>query len=51
MMIHKITPSVDDNWWLKRLDRLNEPTNQFYVFSIADSMKILLTQQEGWQQF
>ena len=29
MMIHKITPSVDHNQWLKRLDTpLNEPTNQ-----------------------
>ena len=29
MMIHKITPSVDYNKWLKRLDiQLNEPTNK-----------------------
>ena len=29
MMIHIITPSVDYNLWLKRLDnKLNEPTNQ-----------------------
>ena len=29
MMIHKITPSVHYNLWLKRLDtQLNEPTNQ-----------------------
>ena len=29
MMIHKITPSVDYNYWLKRLDtQLNETTNQ-----------------------
>ena len=29
MIIHKITHSVDYNWWLKRLDnQLNEPTNQ-----------------------
>ena len=29
MMIHKIAPSVDYNWWLKRLDtQLNEPPNQ-----------------------
>ena len=29
MMTHKITPSVDYNLWLKRLDtQLNEPTNQ-----------------------
>ena len=30
MMVHKITPSVDDNWWLKGLDsdtQLNKPTN------------------------
>ena len=28
-MIHKITPSVDYNYWQKRLDtQLNEPTNQ-----------------------
>ena len=29
MMIHKITLSVYDNQWLKRLDtQLNDPTNQ-----------------------
>ncbi len=29
MMIHKITLSVDKNWWLKSFDtQLNEPTNQ-----------------------
>ena len=29
MMIHKITPTVDYNLWLKRLDtQLNEPSNQ-----------------------
>ena len=29
MMIHKSTPFVDYNWWLKCLDtQLNEPTNQ-----------------------
>ncbi len=29
MMIHKITPSVENNYGLKRLDtQLNEPTNQ-----------------------
>ena len=29
MMIHKTTPSVDYNQWLKRLDnQLNEPTKQ-----------------------
>ena len=29
MMIHKITPSVDYDKWLKRLDiHLNEPTKQ-----------------------
>ena len=29
MMGHKITPSVDYNQWLKRLDtKLNEPINQ-----------------------
>ena len=29
MMTHKITPSVDYNYWLKRLNsQLNEPTNQ-----------------------
>ena len=28
-MIHKITQTVNYNWWLKRLDtELNEPTNQ-----------------------
>ena len=28
-MIHKNTPSVDENWWLKRLDtELDETTNQ-----------------------
>ena len=28
-MIHKIKPSKDYNWWLKRLDaQLNESTNQ-----------------------
>ena len=28
-MIHKITPSVDENWWLKRLDtELDGTTNQ-----------------------
>ena len=32
MMIHKITPSVDYNKWLKRLDaQLNEPTNQISI--------------------
>ena len=35
MMIHKITPSVDYNQFLKLLDtQLNEPTNQ-------NSMKVL----------
>ena len=29
MLIHKITPSVDYNYWLKRLDtQLNKTTNQ-----------------------
>ena len=29
MMIHKLTPYVDYNLWLKRLDnQVNEPTNQ-----------------------
>ena len=29
MMKHKITPSVDKNLWLKRLNaQLNKPTNQ-----------------------
>ena len=29
IMIYKITPSVDNNKWLKRLDnQTNEPTNQ-----------------------
>ncbi len=29
MIIHKITPSVDYNLWLKRFDtQHNEPTNQ-----------------------
>ena len=29
MLIHKITPSVDYNSWLKRLDpQLTKPTNQ-----------------------
>ena len=29
MMIHKITPSLDYNQWLKRLDtKLNKPTPQ-----------------------
>ena len=29
MVIHKITPSVDYNSWLKRLDtELNKPTNR-----------------------
>ena len=28
MILHKITPSVDNNSWLKRLNsQLNEPTN------------------------
>ena len=32
MMTHKITPSVDNNKWLKRLDiHLNKPTNQKLV--------------------
>ena len=32
MMIYKITPSVDYNWWLKRLDtQINEPTNQYSI--------------------
>ena len=37
MIIHKITPSIDYNWWLKRLDtQLVEPTNPnlFKVFKI-----------------
>ena len=35
MMIHKIAPSVDKNYWLKILDtHLNETTNQ-------DSIKVL----------
>ena len=29
MLIHKITHSVDYDWWLKRLDtQLDKPTNQ-----------------------
>ncbi len=29
IMVHKIFPTVDYNYWLKRLDtKLNEPTNQ-----------------------
>ena len=29
MMMHKIIPSVDNNYWLKRFNtKLNEPTNQ-----------------------
>ena len=31
LMVPKITPSVNYNWWLKRLDsdtQLNKPTNQ-----------------------
>ncbi len=29
ILIHKITPSIDYNWWLKRLDTdLIEPTKQ-----------------------
>ena len=29
MMLHRITPSVDYNYWLENLDtRLNEATNQ-----------------------
>ena len=32
MMIHQITPSVDYNLWLKRLDtQLNEQTNQKFT--------------------
>ena len=32
MMIHKIIPSVDYSWWLKRLDiQLNGPTKQSYI--------------------
>ena len=31
-MIHKIIPSVDYSWWLKRLDiQLNAPTKQSYI--------------------
>ena len=29
MMIHKITPTVDYNWWFKHLDtQLNKTTNR-----------------------
>ena len=29
MLIHKIIPSIDYNWWLKRLDtQLNKTTNK-----------------------
>ena len=37
ILIHTITPSIDYNWWLKRLDtQLVEPTNQnlFKVYKI-----------------
>ena len=34
MMIHKITPSLDYNWWLKRLDtQLYKPNNQMHKMS------------------
>ena len=41
MMVHKITPSLDYNKWLKRLDtHFNEPTNQNLI-----KVKKLLGQQ------
>ena len=46
-MIHKITPSVDYNWWFKRLDtQLNESTNQniikvFKVVNITNKKTLL----------
>ena len=42
-MIHKITPSVDLNWWLKRLNtQHNELTNQ----KINKSSKLLSNEHE-----
>ena len=32
LMINKITPSLNNKYWLKRLDtQLNKPTNQDYI--------------------
>ena len=47
MMIDKITPSVDYNQWLKRLDsQLNDPTNQNLIevpnFIMPKNKKTLL---------
>ena len=40
MMIHTITPFVDYNNWLKRLDiKLNEPTNQNLIKAAKSTIK------------
>ena len=42
MIIHKNTPSVDKNYWLKRLNtQLNEPTNQNSLTVPKEIIKIL----------
>ena len=40
MMIHKITPSIDENLWLKSLNiELNEPANQNSLKSTKSTNK------------
>ena len=42
MMIHKIIPSVDYNYWLKRLNtQLSEPTNQNSIKSPQSFLRSL----------
>ena len=39
MIIHKITPSVDYNKWLKRLDtQLNDPTNHYSLIKKSPNL-------------
>ena len=43
-MIYKITPSIDHNQWLKRLDtQLNEPTNENSIINSPMSPSSLIS--------
>ena len=47
-MIHKITQSVDYNYWLKRLDaQLNEPTNKNTIRVVKPTNKKTLVNNFG----
>ena len=42
MLIHKITPSVDNRYWLKRLDtQLKETTNQKSLKFLSEKETLL----------